>query len=156
MIHAGRGHIEEGVSRTGRAQETLEHILESAQRSSTTVTEMANALRTQQTSSQNSLNVLRQAEDMTASFMKATAEQKTVMNLILESIEQILEKASKTQSAANSQMKWVRQTIDATQEMKEQHDRHARHAQAIRESVTTLDQQARILVELVDHFRLNA
>ena len=156
MIHAGRGHIEEGVSRTGRAQETLEHILESAQRSSTTVTEMANALRTQQTSSQNSLNVLRQAEDMTASFMKATAEQKTVMNLILESIEQILEKASKTQSAANSQMKWVRQTIDATQEMKEQHDRHARHSQAIRDSVTTLDQQARILVELVDHFHLNA
>ena len=156
MIHTGRGHIEEGVSRTGRAQETLEHILESAQRSSTTVTEMANALRTQQTSSQNSLNVLRQAEDMTASFMKATAEQKTVMNLILESIEQILEKASKTQSAANSQMKWVRQTIDATQEMKEQHDRHAQHSQNIRESVTTLDQQARILVELVDRFRLNA
>ena len=156
MIHTGRKHIEEGVSRTGRAQEKLENILESAQRSSTTVTEMANALRAQQAASESSVNAMRQAAEMTAGFMRATNEQKNVMNLILEAIEHILEKASRTQSAANSQMEWVRQVIDATQEVKEQHDRHLQHSQSIRDAVMALDQQARILVQLVDRFRLNA
>jgi methyl-accepting chemotaxis protein len=155
MIHDSTVKIEQGVQRTQQAEQRLQKILFSAERSSTVVTEIAEALHEQMTASHDVMRVIEQVSSMTAEITRATNEQKAGMVQIHDAIEHIRDMAFQTQQATDEQLEGVRQIIDFASTVNTLMDQNLESSQYVNHATTAdLAPQAQILLQLVDRFKL--
>lgn len=157
MIHDSTAKIEHGVQRTQQAEQRLQKILSSTKRSSAVVTEIAEALHEQMTTSHEVIGVIEQVSSMTAEITRATSEQKTGMVQIHEAVEHIRDMASQTQEATAQQLDGVRQLIDFASTVNTLTEQNLESSQRINQATTAdLAPQAQILLQSIDRFKLEA
>jgi methyl-accepting chemotaxis protein len=156
-IHRGTKNIEQGVQRTQHAQEMLEKIIASAQRSSAVVAEMVTALREmQKTTDQDMKIAMERVHTMTAAITKATGEQKSSTLQINDAVEHIRDMAVQTQTATSQQLQGVPQLLEVSNDVKLLTDQNVQSSQHIEHTAGDLQAQAQMLIQAVDRFKLLA
>ena len=154
MIHAGTITIEEGVTRTQQAQERLQKIISSAERSSTVVTEIADALNMQMTTSDEVMNDMQRVHSMTTEITKATTEQKATAIQIQGAVENITDMASQTQQATAQQLEGVYLVLNAAEKISTLTKQNLENSQRInRATAAELASEAGALLQSVDRFK---
>jgi methyl-accepting chemotaxis protein len=156
MVREVTADIEQGVQRTLGAQETLQKIIGSVQRSSGVVNEIADALGIQSTANRTIMGDIDRVRSMMEKITNATNEQKTSTLHINEAVRHILEMASQTQEVATQQLKDMQQvlsTIGTTiSNLTEQNLESSRH---INQTTTAdLAEQSKILLKAIDRFQV--
>jgi len=155
MIQDGAAKIEQGVTRTQQAQQRLQKILNSAQRSSSVVSEIADALHKQMTTGHEVSNAMEQVHTMTAEITRATSEQKASMIQIHNAIEHIADIASRTKEATAQQLEGVNRVLNTSHRVSTLTDQNLESSQHLNRAITAdLAVQAEILLDSVDRFRL--
>jgi methyl-accepting chemotaxis protein len=155
MIHDGTARIEEGVSRTQQAQQRLEKIISSAQRSSDVVSEIADALDVQMTTSRKVKTTMERLHAMTVDITTSTNKQRITTMQIQDAVEHISELATQTHQDTREQLKGVKLVLNTTDTVKNLSDQNLESSKGINHVTTTnLAEQAQILLQSVDRFRL--
>ncbi len=155
MIHEGTTNIEEGVSRTQQAQQRLEKIIASARRSSDVVSEIADALNMQTTTSQKVMKTMEHVHTSTTEITSSTNKQRITTMQIQDAVEHISELASQTHHDTREQLSGVKLVLNAADTVKNLSDQNMESSQGINHATTTeLAEQAQILLQSVDRFRL--
>ncbi len=156
MIHENSKHIAQGVTLTHQAKEPLQNILASAQRSSQMVTHIAEAVATQRTASEKTRNQMQQVNDMTTAITKATNEQTTTTHHIQQAIAQIAQMASQTQEITMRQSQDVQQMIASSQQVSQFNQENLESSSRINEATDNFAAQAKMLIQEVDRFKIDA
>lgn len=154
-IHAGTRDIAQGVKRTEQARQVLQNIFNSAQRSSTVVSNIADAIQKMQESTSRQLrSVMEQVSTMTEEIMKATMEQKASTIQIDQTVEYIAKMVIQTQQATTEQLQGVRRVLDSVEEVRTLTEKNLKSSVQIEQTADELSEQARILLQSVDRFKL--
>lgn len=154
-IHRGTDVIAQGVKRTQHARQMLEKISESAQRSSSVVSEIVTALQVMQKTTGHDMKVaMERVYTMTTAITKATSEQKSSTLQMNTAVEHIRDMAVQTQEATTQQLEGVRQLLDVANEVRNLSDLSVESSQHIEHSSGDLNTQAETLLEAVDRFKL--
>ncbi|MDY0093844.1 MAG: HAMP domain-containing methyl-accepting chemotaxis protein [Candidatus Vecturithrix sp.] len=147
--------IGQGVKRTEEARKGLENIFASAQRSSSVVSEIADAIQQmQQTTSQQMKSVMERVNSMTTEITNATSEQKSSTIQINQAIDHISQMAYQTQQATTEQLKGVQQILAAVEQVKILTEKNMESSEHIDLTSADLTTQAQILLQAVDRFKL--
>ncbi len=155
MIHDGTAKIEEGVSRTQQAQQRLEKIISSARRSSDVVSEIADALNVQMTTSHKVMKAMEHVHTMTTEITSSTNKQRITTMQIQDAVEHISELASHTYHDTKQQLDGVKLVLNAADTVKTLSEQNLGSSNDINHVTTTdLAEQAQILLLSVDRFRL--
>lgn len=154
-IHAGTRDIAQGVKRTEQARQVLQNIFNSAQRSSTVVSDIADAIqKMQETTSRQLRSVMERVNTMTEEIMKATLEQKASTIQIDQTVEHIARMAVQTQHATTEQLQGVRRVLDSVEQVRLLSEQNLQSSVQIEQTADALSEQARILLQSVDRFKL--
>ena len=154
-IHAGTRDIAQGVKRTEQARQALQNIFNSAQRSSTVVSDIADAIqKMQETTSRQLRSVMEQVNTMTEEIMKATMAQKASTIQIDQTVEYIAKMAVQTQQATTEQLQGVRRVLDSVEQVRTLSEKNLESSLQIEQTADELSEQARILLQSVDRFKL--
>jgi len=154
-IHAGTRDIAQGVKRTEQARQVLQNIFNSAQRSSTVVSDIADAIqKMQETTSRQLRSVMERVNTMTEDIMNATLEQKASTIQIDQTVEHIAKMAVQTQHATTEQLQGVRQVLDSVEQVRLLSEQNLQSSVQIEQTADALSEQARILLQSVDRFKL--
>ena len=154
-IHESTHGIAQGVKRTEQARNVLQNIFTSAQRSSTVVSDIADAIqKMQETTSRQLRSVMERVNNMTEEIMKATMEQKASTIQIDQTVEHIAKMAVQTQHATTEQLQGVRQVLEAVEQLRSLSDKNLESSLQIEQTADALSEQARILLQSVDRFKL--
>ena len=133
----------------------LQNIFTSAQRSSTVVSDIADAIqKMQETTSRQLRSVMERVNNMTEEIMKATMEQKASTIQIDQTVEHIAKMAVQTQHATTEQLQGVRQVLEAVEQLRALSDKNLESSLQIEQTADALSEQARILLQSVDRFKL--
>ncbi len=139
--------IGQGVKRTEEARKGLENIFASAQRSSSVVSEIADAIQQmQQTTSQQMKSVMERVNSMTTEITNATSEQKSSTIQINQAIEHISQMAYQTQQATTEQLKGVQQILAAVEQVKILTEKNMESSEHIDLTSADLTTQAQIFI----------
>ncbi len=154
-IHKTTTDIDQGVQRTQYAQQMLLKISTSAERSSSVVEEIADAVQQmQQTIGHQMKLAMEQVHTMTSEITRATSEQKTSTIQINEAVEHITHMASQTQQATAQQLEGVRQILDTAERVKNLTDQNLASSEQIDRTAANLAARAQKLLHAVDRFKL--
>ncbi len=154
-IHKGTAGIEQGVERTQQARQMLEKITVSAQRSSSVVTEIVQALRSMQKTTGDDMKVaMERVHSMTASITRATSEQKSSTLQIHSAVDHIRDMAIQTQSSTTQQLEGVQQVLEVANDVRMLTDQNVQSSQHIEQASNDLNTQAQLLLHSVDRFKL--
>jgi methyl-accepting chemotaxis protein len=156
MIRSGTDEINQGVQQTQHAQQMLQKIMTSAERSSTMVSDIVAALDMQRSTGHEMMDTMQRLHELTGMIMIATHNQKNGAVQINEAAQYILTMASQTKDATVSQLDGVNEVVEAAYEVKTLSDQNLQSSQHINQVTTgELVTQARLLLESVDRFRLS-
>jgi methyl-accepting chemotaxis protein len=155
-VQAGVQNVEQGTERTHQAQDALQKILTSAQRSSAVVTDIAEALHALMADSQHVAKALEHVKAMTDEIHTATHEQETSTVQINQAIVQMNELASQIQHATVYQSTGLQNVLETTSEVTALIDQNVDSSQQMTQATQELAAQAEQLLHSVDRFRLSA
>ncbi len=154
-IHAGTYDIAQGVKRTEQARQVLQNIFNSAQRSSTVVSDIADAIqKMQETTSRQLRSVMERVNTMTEEIMQATLEQKASTIQIDQTVEHIAKMAAQTQHATTEQLQGVRRVLESVEQVRSLSEKNLESSVQIEHTADELSEQSRILLQSVDRFKL--
>lgn len=154
-IHCGTEDIDQGVTRTQHARKMLEKIIASAQRSSSVVTEIVSALEGMQDTLGGEMKAaMEQVHTMTASITRATSEQKSSTYQMNEAVEHIRDLAVQTHESTSQQLEGVQQVFEVANDVRNLTDQNVQSSQHIEEAAGDLNDQAKMLLQTVDRFKL--
>ena len=143
------------MKRTEQARQVLQNIFNSAQRSSTVVSDIADAIqKMQETTSTQLRSVMERVNTMTEEIMKATLEQKASTIQIDQTVEHIARMAVQTQHATTEQLQGVRRVLDSVEQVRLLSEQNLQSSVQIEQTADALSEQARILLQSVDRFKL--
>lgn len=155
MIHAGTVKIDQGVKRTHQAEERLQKILTSAERSSGVVAKIADALHVQMTTIRNVMGDMKQVHAMTNEVTRATNEQKTNSVHIQQAVENITEMTSQTQQATIQQLEGVRLVLKVAENITSLTNQTLENSQHMNRTIAAeLASEAKMLLQSIDRFNL--
>ncbi|GAK55249.1 methyl-accepting chemotaxis protein [Candidatus Vecturithrix granuli] len=153
-IHEGAEKVKTGVSQTQQARETLRKIIDSAERSSLVVTEIAETLHGLLQNSRQIAAAMTRVSTMTTDIMRATNEQQTSTVQISTAVEHINDMAAQIHQAAAEQLTGVHQLLDASQQITFMMSQNRKSSHQIGETTKELSLQAEMLLQTVDRFKL--
>lgn len=154
-IHAGAVHVKQGVQQTYQAREALQKIIESAQRSSSVVTESAETLHELMQSGRRVTSAMEEVNQMTDEITTATNEQKITTRQIHQSIEEVNRMASHTHHATTAQLQGVQEVLAAAAEVSTLMAQNLESSVQITQASKEFSSQAQLLLEEVDRFKLH-
>jgi methyl-accepting chemotaxis protein len=155
-VHEGAEDVKQGMERTKQAQAVLNKILTSAQRSSSVVTEIADALYGLKTISHNVFSAMEQVNAMTDDITGATNQQKIGTSQINQAVLHINDMASQIQKATSDQLTGVHQVLDSANTVTELMDQNLKSSQEIARMTEELSLHATFLLQSVDQFTLES
>lgn len=155
IINEGAGDVKQGMDRTQQARQTLQKIINSAERSSQVVSEIADALKDLQTTSNDVVTAMEQVNSMTDHITVATNEQESSTGQINQSIDQINEMASQIQRATSEQLGGIQNLLQVTNEVTRLNNQNLESSGDIARTTEDLSSQANILLESVARFKLD-
>lgn len=153
-IRDGAASVEQGMERTHQAQMSLDKIIQSARRSSTVVSEIADALRKVMATSRDVVAAMEEVSAMTDDFTLATNEQESSTEQINNAIAQINIMTSNIRAATDKQLRGVHQMLGAGNDVTALIDQNLESSQQIARTTGTLVSQADLLIHSVDRFKL--
>ncbi|GAK59811.1 methyl-accepting chemotaxis sensory transducer [Candidatus Vecturithrix granuli] len=153
-IHAGADEVKQGIERTSQARETLQKILNSAERSSALVVQIASTLHDLVAISHQVSASMEQVNMMTNEITAATNQQKATTEQIHQAIVQINDMTSHIQRAITEQATGVRQLLDMTGGVIGFIQQNLESSQHIVHTTQELSSQAELLLHAVDRFKL--
>ncbi len=154
-VHQGAANVEQSIERTLQAQETLHKIADSAQHSSSVVTEITKALHEAMTTSRNISTAMNQVDVMTDEITAATNKQQASMKQIHSAVEYLNDMTSEIQDTTDRQAAGVQEVFDATQNVTTLIEQNLESSQQITLVTETLASQAESLLQSVDRFKLS-
>lgn len=154
-IHAGAGHVKQGVQQTYQAREALQKIIESAQRSSAVVMTSAETLHELMQSSRRVTAAMEEVKQMTNEITTATNEQKMTTYQMHQAIAEIDRMAAHTHHAAAAQLQDVQQVLDAAAEVSMLMAQNFESSVQITQASKEFSSQAQLLLKEVDRFKLS-
>lgn len=156
MIREGASQITEGVSRTQQAREMLQKIIGSAKRSSTMVSDIADALNEQKETGYAMIDVMKRLNTLTSEIRKASNEEKEGAVQINAATQHISKMATQTQEATAVQLDEIRELLEMAHTVKDLNAHNLDSSRQINQATTTdLANQAQQLLESIDRFKLN-
>ena len=153
-IHQGASSVQQGMERTHQAQENLQKIIASARRSSSVVSEIAEALRAVMITSRDVVAAMEEVNAMTDDFTLAANDQETSTEMINNAVTRINRMASSIQKATDKQLSGVRQMLDAANDVTTLINQNLDSSHQIARTTEVLASQADLLVRSVDRFKL--
>lgn len=153
-VHSGAEEVKQGIERTHQARTALQSILNSAERSSSLVGQIAATLHDLVSTSHQVSGAMQQVNMMTDEITSATNQQKATTEQIHQAIIQINDMASQIQRATTEQSTGVRQLLDMTGDVTGFIRQNLESSQHIVQTTTALSEQADILLHSVDRFKL--
>lgn len=153
-IHEGAENVQQGVTQTQQARETLQKIIGSAERSSSVVTEIADTLHELLHNSQQIATAMKRVSAMTSDIMRATNEQQLSTVQISTAVEHINEMAEQIHQATAEQITGVHQLLDASQHITSKMSQNRESSLQIGETTQELSLQAEMLLRAIDRFTL--
>lgn len=153
-IHIGAENVKQGMEHTQQARHTLQKITSSAQRSSSVVTEITEALHGLMATSRNVSLAMEQVSTMTDEITIATNEHQDSTRQIQEAIRYINDMSSQIQQATAQQATGVRQVLEAAHGVTILIDQNLKSSQQISQTTEILSSQADILLSSVGRFKL--
>ncbi len=156
MIREVTTDIDQGMQRTLEAQQTLEKIIASVQRTSGVVTEIADALRQHRTTNHTIIDDVDRVHSMMDEMNRSTNEQKANISQINEAIKLILGNASQTQEVANQHLRVSHQVLNTlADKISNLTNKNLESSRHINQTTTAdLAEQAQILLTSVDRFQV--
>ncbi len=153
-IHNGASSVEQGIKHTQQAQKTLESILESADHSSSVVTEIAGTLHALMMKSRKVSDAMKQVELMTDDITRATNEQKITTGQIDLAIGMVNDMAAQISLAIREQARGIHQVLSVTEEVMKIILQNQESSQHITQTSEQLSSQADLLLQEVERFRI--
>ena len=153
-IHEGAENVKQGVAQTQQAQKTLQKIIDSAERSSSVVTEIAETLHGLLQNSQQIAIAMKRVSTMTTDIMRATNEQQISTVQISTAVEHINDMAAQIHQATAEQLTGVHQLLDASQQITQMMRQNRESSRQIGEATKELSLQAEMLLQGIDRFKL--
>ncbi len=155
-IHAGAAHVEQSIQRTHDAQGVLQKIMTSAQRSSTVVTHIADALHELKQTTHAVVSAMKQVDTMTDDITGSTNEQRATTTQINDTIAYINDMASQIKRATTEQEKGIHDVLSATTNVTALMAQNLQSSQHIADTTQELSSQAELLLSSVDRFKLGS
>lgn len=155
-VHEGAADVKRGLEHTAQAQITLEHITTSAERSSTIVAEVAEALHGLMLITQQVFTAMEHINTMTAGMTAAIDEHRTGTHQIQQAISQINDMSCQIHQASAEQLVGVRHVLDAAQDVVMLIDHNLESSQQVVQAAKELSAQADFLLDSVDRFKLTS
>lgn len=155
-VHQGAENVEQSMERTFQAREALHKIAGSAQRSSSVVTEIADALHEVMATSHEISAAMKQVDVMTDEITSATSKQQSGMKQIHSAVEYINNMASEIRETTVRQTAGVQEVFDATQNVTTLIAQNLESSQQITIVTEKLALQAENLLQSVDRFKLSS
>lgn len=153
-IHEGAKNVQQGMERTKTAQETLQKIIDSAERSSSVVTEIAEALHAVMLTSHEVVTAMEEVGAMTEDFSLAAKDQEMSTDQITQTIlsvknlsEQILQETALQLDG----IQHIRATMTSISTLANQSLESSRK---VTETTDDLSKQADVLCHAVERFKL--
>ncbi len=153
-IYDGAEKVKAGVSQTQQAREILRKIINSAERSSSVVAEIAETLYELLQNSRQIATAMTRVSTMTADIMRATTEQETSSVQIRTAVEHINDMAAHIHQATAEQLSGVHQLLDASQQITSLMSQNQESSHQIGDTAKELSLQAEMLLQAVDRFKL--
>lgn len=155
-IHAGAANVEQSIKRTHDARGVLQKIITSAQRSSTVVTQIADALHELKQTAHTVVSAMEQVDSMTDDMTSSTNEQRATTTQINETIAYINDMASQIKRATTDQAKGIHDVLFATTNVSALMAQNLQSSQHIADTTQELSSQAELLLSSVDRFKLGS
>ncbi len=155
-VHQGASNVEHSIDRTQQAQAALHKIAGSAERSSSVVTEIAEALHEVMTTNHEISHRMQQVDTMTDEITSATNEQKTSMDQIQQALEYLNDMTSDIRETTVRQAAGSQEVFDATQNVTTLIEQNLESSQQLNMITEKLALQANLLLQSVDRFKLNS
>ena len=153
-IHQGAENVQQGMQHTQHAQETLHKILQSAERSSAVVTDIAATLHELKATSQQVVSAMGTVNEMTDDITAATIQQKTTTEQINKTIGYINNMAAQIHEATTQQLQSIQHVLDVTADVTTRIIENQQSSHQITHTSEELLSQATLLLEEVDRFKL--
>ncbi len=154
VINEGAVDVKQGMERTQEARQTLQKIISSAERSSSVVTDIADALQEVRSTSHKVVAAMEQVNTMTDDITVATNAQESSTGKINKTIEHINDMASQIQRATSDQLVGIRHLIEAINQVTVLNNHNLESSQDITNTTNELSSQANILLQSVARFKL--
>lgn len=154
-IHEGAANVKQGMERTEQARETLQKIIDSAQRSSTVVTEIADALHQVTSTSRGVVAAMEEVGAMTEDFTTVTNEQEMGSEQINKAIVSINEMTSQVFQETAQQFMGIQNMLEAAKNITVLAEQSLESSQKITSTTEDLSDQADLLLRSVDRFKLS-
>jgi methyl-accepting chemotaxis protein len=157
VIREGTTQIEQGADRTQQAQHMLQKILFSADRSSTMVSDIADALHHQKNIGHDLIEVMKHINGLTAEITRATQEEKSGAVQINDASQHILTLASQTQETTVLQLNRVQKLLEIAQAVQALNEQNLASSQRISHTtVEALARQVEMLLGSIGRFKLES
>jgi methyl-accepting chemotaxis protein len=153
-IHAGAEDVEQGMERTQQARQRLEKIIESAQRSSSVVTDITDTLHELMAAGRTVSEAMQQVMSMTDDIVTSTNQQEASTKQINEAIEHINGMASQIHETTTDQLGGVQEVLGYMHNVITLIDHNLESSEHIGNTTAELSSQAQILLQSVDRFTL--
>jgi methyl-accepting chemotaxis protein len=155
-IHEGAENVQQGMGRTQLAKETLHKIIDSAQRSSSVATEIADALHDVMLTGRHVVDAMQEVGAMTEDFTSVTSEQEMNTGQINKAISTINTMTAQVSQETTEQLAAIQEAFDATQHISTLSGQSLESSQQIVTTTQSLAEQAEVLRRAVERFKLKS
>lgn len=153
-IHEGAANVKQGMSRTKQAQEMLEKIIGSAQRSSSVATDIAGALHDVMSTGRRVVGAMEEVGAMTEDFTSAASEQEMNTDQINKEILNINTLTSQVFEETSQQLTGLQKILDVAHDIIALAEQSLQSSQKITGTTEDLSSQANLLLNSVERFKL--
>jgi methyl-accepting chemotaxis protein len=153
-IHEGAANVEQGMERTKIAKETLQKIIGSAERSSSVVTEIADALHTIMLTSREVVTAMEEVGALTEDFSLAAKDQEMSTEQITGIILNVKNLSSDILQEIALQLKGIQQMRDTMSTISTLANQSLESSQKVTDTTQGLSHQADALWRSVERFKL--
>ena len=155
-IHEGAANVKQGMERTKIAQETLQKFISSAERSSSVVTDIDDALHTVMLTSREVVTAMEEVGAMTEDFSLAAKDQEMSTEQITQTILSVKTLSSDILQETALQLDGIQQIRDTMDSITALAGQSLESSQKVTETTEELSGQARALWNSVERFKLNS
>ncbi len=154
-IHEGAANVKQGMERTKVAQETLQKIIGSAERSSSVVSEIDDALHAVMLTSREVVTAMEEVGAMTEDFSLAAKDQEMSTEHITQTILAVKSLSSDILQETALQLDGIQQIRDTMDNVTTLANQSLESSQKVTETAEDLSGQADVLWNSVERFKLN-
>lgn len=155
-IHVGEANVAQSMERTRAAQQALAKILHSAQRSSTVVTQITQALHELKQGSHGMLTEINRVDAMADDIMSATNQQHATTRQMNHTFSDLNAMTSQIRQTTTEQANGIHAIASSSQEVANLMDQNLTSSQRVLDASQELLKQVEFLLQSVARFKVDA